>query len=102
MDTFTGYSLSMKQVWSMSSFNSLTLCTGVNSRCPPMAVGEETLIKQDPACKERVLLAYEMMLDFYGMKLVDRETGQISRAENALTGTHPFQHQPSLHQAPLG
>lgn len=61
---------------------------GVNSRCPPMAVGEEKMIKDDPACKERVVLAYEMMLDFYGMKLVNRETGEIARAENALTGRY--------------
>ena len=30
----------------------------------------------------RVLRSYEMMLDFYGMELSDKETGKISRAEN--------------------
>jgi len=31
---------------------------------------------------ERLLKSYEMMLGFYGIKLVDRETGQVLRAEN--------------------
>jgi len=31
---------------------------------------------------ERILKSYELMLDFYGMVLVDRKTGQIARSSN--------------------
>ena len=36
----------------------------------------------DPKASGRVLRSYEMMLDFYGMELSDKTTGEIRRAEN--------------------
>ena len=33
-------------------------------------------ICSDPVMHERVLKSYELMLDFYGMKLKDRKTGK--------------------------
>ena len=36
----------------------------------------------DPDAFDRVLRSYEMMLDFYGMKLSDKTTGEIRRAAN--------------------
>ena len=34
-------------------------------------------IKADPECLERILKSYELMLDFYGIVLVDRTTGMF-------------------------
>ena len=39
-------------------------------------------IKNNPAAKARVLKSYEMMLDFYGIKLKSPETGEVERADN--------------------
>ncbi|XP_066558600.1 opioid growth factor receptor isoform X2 [Amia ocellicauda] len=32
--------------------------------------------------KQRLIESYELMLDFYGIKLVNKETGEVKRAEN--------------------
>jgi len=40
------------------------------------------LIQQDDAAVERLLTSYEMMLGFYGIELVDRQTGEVRRADN--------------------
>jgi len=40
------------------------------------------LILQDEAAVKRLLKSYEMMLGFYGIKLVNRQTGQVCRADN--------------------
>jgi hypothetical protein len=37
-------------------------------------------MKADSRMMERVLVSYQMMLDFYGMRLVSSETGLLSRA----------------------
>lgn len=54
----------------------------MNSAADPLQLHEAEAIRSDPKCQERVLRSYEMMLDFYGMKLVDRNTGTIARAEH--------------------
>lgn len=36
----------------------------------------------DETAKERLRESYELMLDFYGMKLVNYQTGEVERAEN--------------------
>jgi hypothetical protein len=38
---------------------------------------EAKAIRADQKCLARVQRSYEMMVDFYGLKLVDRETGSI-------------------------
>ncbi|GFO43744.1 hypothetical protein PoB_007024900 [Plakobranchus ocellatus] len=40
---------------------------------------DKQAIKADKDAHNRVLLSYEMMLDFYGMELTDRRTGQLRR-----------------------
>lgn len=55
---------------------------GVNAYAYELQDDEIELIQQDDAAMERLLKSYEMMLGFYGIKLVDRETGQVQRAEN--------------------
>lgn len=54
---------------------------GVNYRAQVLQLHEIEAIKKDPDAFKRVRRSYEMMLDFYGMKLVNEE-GKIERAEN--------------------
>merc|ERR1712137_106164 len=39
-------------------------------------------MRQDITVGERVMKSYKMMLDFYGMRLVDEKTGEVRRAKN--------------------
>jgi hypothetical protein len=39
-------------------------------------------IMEDQKAQKRVLKSYMMMLDFYGMKIKDKVTGEIEKAEN--------------------
>lgn len=55
---------------------------GMNYRAKELFEHEAEIIRSTPECKARVLLSYKMMLDFYGLRLVDEETGEIVRAEN--------------------
>ena len=47
-----------------------------------LSLVEKDLFNKDEKIKKRVLLSYKMMLDFYGLTLVDEETGQVERADN--------------------
>lgn len=40
---------------------------------------------KDEAIMRRVLVSYQLMLDFYGMRLEDEATGLISRSKNYAT-----------------
>ena len=44
---------------------------------------EADAISGNKELQARVLRSYEMMLDFYGMRLVDRETGRVERSVKA-------------------
>jgi hypothetical protein len=55
---------------------------GVNHLAQVLQLHEAQAIRADKKCLDRVRRSYEMMLDFYGIKLVDKETGQLERAEN--------------------
>jgi hypothetical protein len=55
---------------------------GLNSYAQQLQLHEANAIKNDPTLQNRIILSYELMLDFYGMKLVDRQTGKIERAAN--------------------
>ena len=62
-----------------------TLYVMVNSRrtaYTPSVYFTLQAISGSLAASARVLKSYEMMLDFYGMRLVDENTGAIERAEN--------------------
>lgn len=43
---------------------------------------EAKRIRETPECLERFQKSYEMLLDFYGMRLVDRNTGEVARHDN--------------------
>ncbi len=39
-------------------------------------------MKNNQAIRNRLLKSFELMLDFYGMKISDRNTGEIMRDDN--------------------
>lgn len=38
--------------------------------------------KKNEDAKKRLVESYELMLGFYGMRLVNKETGEVKRADN--------------------
>lgn len=55
---------------------------GMNSLSQKLQKHEIEKIRADPQCIERLIRAYELMLDFYGIKLKDKTTGELERASN--------------------
>jgi len=52
---------------------------GLNSYADQLQLHEAKAIAADPIMQGRVIKSYELMLDFYGMRLADRQTGAIER-----------------------
>ena len=52
---------------------------GVNYASQPLQIHEIEAMKADPEIMERILKSYQLMLDFYGMRLVSLETGLVAR-----------------------
>jgi hypothetical protein len=48
----------------------------------PMTKHEAEEISKSYECKERLIKSYSLMLDFYGMELVDSKTGEVKRSKN--------------------
>jgi len=55
---------------------------GLNYYAQVLQRHEAETIREDPTLQQRVVRSYELMLDFYGMKLDDRQTGKVSRSAN--------------------
>ncbi|XP_041367806.1 cylicin-1-like isoform X2 [Gigantopelta aegis] len=55
---------------------------GMNWHAQELQLHEAQAIQEDCKSLERVCKSYELMLDFYGMKLVDKESGRLTRADN--------------------
>lgn len=55
---------------------------GMNPESQPLTKNEITQLNQDPAAQERILKSYDLILDFWGFKLVDHKTGEVTRGEN--------------------
>jgi len=53
---------------------------GMNWDAKPLQPHERDAMRADPAVIARVITSYELMLDFYGIQLLDRETGLLSRS----------------------
>ena len=53
---------------------------GMNYDSQPLQTHEIESMKADPIILKRVIRSYQLMLDFYGMHLVSRETGLVDRA----------------------
>jgi len=70
---------------------------GLNSQAHPLQLHEVARIKADPtgAGLRRLLRSYDMMMDFYGVRVVDAQSGKLARTEkyeerydNLATYTH--------------
>ncbi|KAI4891332.1 hypothetical protein NFI96_031736 [Prochilodus magdalenae] len=55
---------------------------GTNSEAYVLTPEEIKLFRKDEMAKDRLLKSYRLMLDFYGMKLLDEKTGEVCRADN--------------------
>ncbi|KAL7843578.1 hypothetical protein AOLI_G00250900 [Acnodon oligacanthus] len=55
---------------------------GMNYASQPLTPEEIKLFRKDDSAKARLLRSYKLMLDFYGIKLLDEKTGKVCRAEN--------------------
>lgn len=62
---------------------------GMNPRAQPLQPHEAREMSSKPHLQERVLMSYQMMLDFYGMQVQDEKTGTIIHNPNWRTR---FQH----------
>jgi len=52
---------------------------GMNGQAQQLQLHEAKAISSDPTKKARIIKSYELMLNFYGMALVDQTTGKIDR-----------------------
>ncbi|KNC49834.1 uncharacterized protein AMSG_11938 [Thecamonas trahens ATCC 50062] len=55
---------------------------GLNHRAHRLHLHEIATIKADPVALARLITSYKMMLDFYGMVLLDESTGAIGRKDD--------------------
>ncbi|KAF7664389.1 hypothetical protein LDENG_00178430 [Lucifuga dentata] len=55
---------------------------GVNYMASELTKKEIEAFKKSDEAKRRLVESYELMLGFYGIQLVNRETGEVKRAEN--------------------
>jgi len=56
--------------------------TGMNFRAEKLQLHEAEKIKKDPECQKRVVRSYQLMLDFYGMRMKNETTGELERSKN--------------------
>lgn len=52
---------------------------GLNPQTKPLSIQEAELLKNDIHCSIRVVKSYKLMLNYFGMKLVNDATGEIGR-----------------------
>eukprot|EP00732_Lithocolla_globosa_P005285 Lithocolla_globosa_v1_NODE_5385_length_1249_cov_15.352596.p1 type:complete len:266 gc:universal NODE_5385_length_1249_cov_15.352596:891-94(-) len=57
---------------------------GMNFESVPLQKHEIDLFLQDPNCGQRLVKSYQLMLDFYGMRIKTLETGELERSERYL------------------
>ncbi|XP_054901952.1 opioid growth factor receptor [Poeciliopsis prolifica] len=55
---------------------------GVNYMASELTKKEIEAFKKNEEAKRRLVEAYELMLGFYGIRLVNKDTGEVKRAEN--------------------
>ncbi|XP_060765839.1 opioid growth factor receptor-like protein 1 [Neoarius graeffei] len=55
---------------------------GMNYASQELSVKEIKLFRRDEEMKRRLLKSYKIMLNFYGIELVNEETGEVKRAGN--------------------
>ncbi|XP_056324375.1 opioid growth factor receptor-like protein 1 [Danio aesculapii] len=55
---------------------------GVNSRAHVLTKKEIKHFRRDKQAQSKLVKSYEVMLDFYGIRLVNKDTGEVERARN--------------------
>ncbi|NXV40964.1 OGFR factor, partial [Uria aalge] len=55
---------------------------GMNSRARPLTCQEIQAFKKSKEVMQRFIRAYQLMLRFYGINLINEESGELKRAEN--------------------
>lgn len=55
---------------------------GMNMMQEPLSPAEIEIMRSDESIQSKIQQAYQLMLDFFGMQLVDNTTGQIDRLPN--------------------
>ena len=55
---------------------------GLNACAQMLFLHEAAAIQADPEAQRRLIVSYKLMLDFYGMQLVDEQLGVVARAAN--------------------
>ncbi|KAK9966495.1 hypothetical protein ABG768_003603, partial [Culter alburnus] len=55
---------------------------GMNWRAHVLSKKEIKLFRKDEEVKRKLVESYKLMLDFYGIRLVDETTGEVERADN--------------------
>ncbi|KAI9516226.1 hypothetical protein NQZ68_019072 [Dissostichus eleginoides] len=55
---------------------------GVNYMASELTKKEIEAFKKNEEAKKKLVESYELMLGFYGMRLVNKETGEVKRADN--------------------
>ncbi|XP_052464970.1 opioid growth factor receptor isoform X1 [Carassius gibelio] len=55
---------------------------GVNCKAHVLTKKEIKLFRKDKQAKSKLVKSYKLMLDFYGIRLVDESTGEVERAPN--------------------
>lgn len=58
---------------------------GMNYQSARLTKGEAKLMRESVQIAMRVVKSYQLMLDFYGLRLVDKHTGQVKRAKHWLS-----------------
>ena len=55
---------------------------GMNMESVPLTAVEAKIMREDPEVRARIIKSYDLILDFWGCKLRDEETGEVERGEN--------------------
>ncbi|KAA0707767.1 Opioid growth factor receptor [Triplophysa tibetana] len=55
---------------------------GMNWQAPVLSKQEIRFFRKDETAKQNLVISYELMLDFYGICLVDKKTGDVKRADH--------------------
>eukprot|EP01080_Neovahlkampfia_damariscottae_P008695 gene8695-642_t len=63
---------------------------GMNFQSQPLSKFESEEFKKSDEIKTRVVKSYEMILDFFGLKLVDKTTGEVERNQETYEERYAF------------
>ena len=65
---------------------------GMNYQSQPLQRHEIEKMKDDPEIIQRIIISYELILDFYGFRLLDQETGLLDTVLPPKNAPSRFKH----------